>query len=87
MNQSYTMPIRTPTDIVTSGLEWSMNDADGYDQNLMRESEDPVFQTLWREKTTAPFSGGNPDVSPINKITQSNHGFYCDHIFKVATSR
>ena len=61
-NPVFSKPIKTPADIVNSGLSWSMVMIGAEEEQFMQESTDPVIQTIWRNMITDPFAGGNTNV-------------------------
>ena len=49
---SFTQPMTTLKDVVDSGLPWGMVLYGEDEERLMAQSQDPIIQTIWRDKIT-----------------------------------
>ena len=52
---SFSDPMNSLKDVVESGLPWGMVLYGEDEERLMQQSQDPIIQTIWREKIEEPY--------------------------------
>jgi hypothetical protein len=62
-NPEYLKPITTLAEVVQSGLPWQMVLYGEEEEQMMKESTDPITHTIWEKKTVVEYQPV-PDVGP-----------------------
>ena len=63
---SFSDPMNSLKDVVESGLPWGMVLYGEDEERLMQQSQDPIIQTIWREKIEEPYR----PVPPVRLLLQ-----------------